>query len=458
MNSWRASVQTVCVAGLALVVLGMGPAAGQDADATAAELQGPYELSPTEVARMAIERNPSVRAQAESIAEAMAQLQQAQAMKGLQVNLQGSAIRMGPVVSLQLPEEMGGNAIELGVDHIEQAAISLVKPLYTGKRAELAAGMARHGIEAATWGQGAARRAVALAAQELAYTALRTDQLAVVTAARVTAVAEHVKIAEALRDEGLVAEFDVVQARTELSRAQGDLIGAQTAVAQMEAAIRNIIAVPQTTEISLEDGVPPAEPEGELPELIEAAWEQRPEVEATEAGVRIARMNVRLAAASLNLTVALTGQYGRQAEASGLSSQYSWQIGLVVEKPLYDGGLRSGKVREAQAQLRAASLNLESVKHEVALQVTQHFLSVAEARARIETAQQGLTEARERRRMAQLRYREGIAAGIEVIDADTALAAAEATMVNAEYDLQLATVRLRSAVGIVEDVEEVEPQ
>ena len=66
-------------------------------------------------------------------------------------------------------------------------------------------------------------------------------------------------------------------------------------------------------------------------------------------------------------------------------------------------------------------------------------------------------EARERQRMAQLRYCEGLATGIEVIDADTALAAAQASLVNAQYDLALAIARLRSATGIV-DAEEVEPE
>jgi len=56
--------------------------------------------------------------------------------------------------------------------------------------------------------------------------------------------------------------------------------------------------------------------------------------------------------------------------------------------------------------------------------------------------------------MGQLRYREGLTAGIEVLDAETALAAAEANLVNAQYDLSLAIARLRSAMGIV-DAEEV---
>ncbi|MGD9498731.1 MAG: TolC family protein, partial [Armatimonadota bacterium] len=118
-----------------------------------------------------------------------------------------------------------------------------------------------------------------------------------------------------------------------------------------------------------------------------------------------------------------------------------------------------GKVESAQAQLNAARLRVEQVKEQTALAVVQQFLAVQEARETITTAEQGLVEARERRRMAQLRYREGLGTGIEVIDADTALSAAEASLVNAEYDLQLAVTRLRSAMGVVElPSQEVEMQ
>jgi outer membrane protein len=460
MSTWRRHLRCSGLAALTALVTACGATMAQDAQAptaAAAELPGRLELTPLETARMALERNPDLQAQAEAIQEALARLEQARAGRSLRVNLEGSAMRMGPIRSLTMPEEMDGVSIKLGLEHIEQAAVSFTQPLYTGKRVERAAELAEHGVEAATGGRQVAARALVLGAQEAAYGALRASQLAAVAAARVTAVAEHVKVSQALEQEGLVAEFEVVQAQTELSRAEGDLIAAQTAVAQIEAAIRNIIRAPQTTEISLRDDVPPQEPEGELPELMQVAWEQRPEVALAEAQVRLAEASVRLAGTDLNPTVALTGQYGRQAQASGLSSIQSWQIGLVVQKPLYDGGLKSAKVREAQAQLRAARFRLESVKEQVALQVTQHSLSVAEAKKKIATAQQGLVEARERRRMAQLRYREGITAGIEVIDADTALAAAEANLVNAEYDLQLATVRLRSALGIA-DAQEVEAQ
>jgi outer membrane protein len=200
--------------------------------------------------------------------------------------------------------------------------------------------------------------------------------------------------------------------------------------------------------VTVNEAPPPEMPDDDLPQLIDVAQQMRPEVSAAESGVRIARLNRRLAAKELAPSIALTGQYTRQTAAGFSGDEYSWQIGVVAEKPILDGGVKRGKITSAEARVREAELQLQEAQEQVALEVVQAWLSVEEAQERIATAEQGLVEARERRRMAQLRYREGIAAGIEVIDADTALAAAEASLVNAEYDRQLAVTQLRTALAI----------
>jgi outer membrane protein TolC len=219
-------------------------------------------------------------------------------------------------------------------------------------------------------------------------------------------------------------------------------------VQEIKAQLRQVLALPQETALDVNDAPPPEMPEGDLPQLIDVAQSVRPEVAVAENGLRIAELNLRLAKRELAPSVALTGQYTRQTAAGFTGEEYSWQIGVMAEKPILDGGVKDGKVTSARARVEEAELQVEQAQEQVALEVVQAWLAIQEAEERIVTAQQGLVEARERRRMAQLRYREGLAAGIEVIDADTALAAAEARLVNAEYDRQLAVTQLRTAMGI----------
>ncbi len=449
------------------IALALTPAAAQPPespvvpDYLTVDDDGRIVMSPADAARWALERNTDLRIQAASVAEAMGQLRQAWAIDALTVRAEGAAMLMGPVSSFELPgpEDEEPMTVELGQDYALRATVSATKPIYTGGRAGLAADVAEEGVEAARLGTEIARLSVSLGAREVGYGMLRGMQLAGIAAAQVTAIAEHVRQAQALEDAGIVPHFDVVQANTELARAREGLITAQTAVAQLQAQLRRVLALPQDVELALVDPPPPDMPEGELRDLIEQAWANRPEVSVGETAARMARLNLRLAERDLSPSVALTGSLSGQNAAGLGGANYSWQVGVVVEKPIFDGGARRGKVEAARAKLRAAELELQRAQEEIALEVVRHFLSIDEAREKIATAGQGVAEARERRRMAQLRYREGLAAGTEVIDADTGLAAAEAGFVNAEYDLQLAVTRLRTAMGIM-DVprQEVETQ
>ncbi|MGI5818313.1 MAG: TolC family protein [Armatimonadota bacterium] len=412
---------------------------------------GAVVVTPETAAWWAAQRNTGVRIQEQAVPQAEGQLQQAGAADGIQVGVSASAVRMGPVTTVTLPggEDEEPVSFDVTPDQMYQATVSARKPLYTGGRVGLGERIAREGIDAARSGTEAARLSVAQAARSASYGVLRTVQLAGVAAAQVTAIAEHVRFAEAMEEAGLVPHFDVVQARTELARAQEQLITAQTAIELTKAQLRQVLALPQDLPLSVSEAPPPLMPEGMLPELIDLAQANRPEVAVADAAVRMARLNERLAGRDMAPTVAVTGQYTRQTEAGLGGGGYSWQIGVVAEKPILDGGLKRGKVTTAEARVQETELQLQAAQEQVALEVVQAWLAVQEAGERIETAHQGLVEARERRRMAQLRYREGLASGIEVIDADTALAAAEASLVNAEYDRQLAVTRLRTAMGVM---------
>ncbi len=412
---------------------------------------GTVTLDPVTAAMWAVERNTDLELQRQAIPEAEGQLEQARAADALTVALSGSAMRMGPVSSFEVPMGPEGELVEfqVGQEEAYRAAVSARQPLYTGGRAGLGTRLAREGIMAARHQTEATQLGVMLGAQEAAYGVLRARQLANVAAARVTALAEHVRNAEALEEAGMAPHFDVVQARTELARAEEEMISAQTAVKQSKAGLRRTLGLPQETPLEVVDPAPPAPLEGEVGDLIELSWQNRPEVQAAETGVRSARLSLELARAAKKPTVALTGEYARQSAGGLGGTSESWMIGVVAEKPILDGGSRDGQVASGRARLDAAELRLQRTREEIALEVVQQFLAVQEARERITTAEQGIIEARERQRMARLRYREGIAAGIEVIDADAALAAAEASLVNAQYDLQLALTRLGKAVGTV---------
>jgi outer membrane protein TolC len=292
-------------------------------------------------------------------------------------------------------------------------------------------------------------RSIRLAAEEASYAVLRTSELAAVAQREVDSNREHLRLAEAMLAAGTVAQFEVVQAQTQVSAAEGNLVAAQVAVDQARAQLRKLLVLPQTQPLEVTAPLAPVlQPAGGLADLITSGWNGRPEIRTLQAQIQTADANLRLAQQTDNLSASLNGEYQHNGSATGFTTQQNfWEAAITLTKPILDGGLRKSLVDEANSRLRQARLALEVQRQQIALNVTQAYLAASQALQQLQVATQGVVQAREAARIAEVRFQAGVGTGIEVLDAQIAQAGAEAAQVNASHDLQLALIQLRDAMG-----------
>lgn len=407
---------------------------------------GPLQLTPLSAVVMAVQRSTDLAITQEQINLARGVLREARSITQPRVQALATYTRSGPSTSIELPPEFGGGSIEFAPTSQHRESLEATVPLYLGGRGKYAVASARAGIEAAEQDVQAQTIQLGLGAGLAAYRILRLQQLVIVSEQRVTAVAEHLRIAQAMFEAGTVPRFEVVQAETELARARGDVIHARTAVANQEALLRQLLVVPQDTELKLTEGVPMPMPEGDRYALIEKGLRERPEIPALQARIRSREAGVRLARANRDISLALTGHLNNQTQTSALKA-VSWDVSLGLTVPLYQGDETKGRVEQAESRLATECLNLERTQQQIALQVTQASLAVQDAQESLTVAEQGEREARDRLNIAQVRFSNGVSLGVEVLDAQVALASAQTAVINARYDLQVATMALWGAIG-----------
>jgi len=450
---------TVVLAAAAMAQPAATPATGPAPASRLPELTAPLRLTPDAAAALAVQRSTQVAINQQQVASAQGKLDEVRSMMRAKVEGTASYTRSGPAQTFQLPGATGEppTTVEIAPTSTHRESVQVTQPVYVGGRLSAAKRAAGAGIDAAREGIAATQVQTALAARQAVYAVLRLQELVVVTEQQATAVAEHLRIAKAMLEAGTAPRFEVVQAETELARAQGNVIHAKTAVAQAKAALTQLLNAPQGTEIVVEEGVPPRLPDGDRHALIGQALDQRPEIAVLEATVRAREALVRLAAAQYDPSVSLQGEVHNQS-AGGLGiGGLGWSATAALAVPIFNGGEKQAKVAQAQADLATARLNEESAQQQIALQVTQALLNVEDARQALTVAEQGEVEARERLRIAQVRFGSGVGLGVEVLDAQTALAAAQTQSVNARYDLQVATAALRAALGLADVAKESSP-
>jgi outer membrane protein TolC len=122
-------------------------------------------------------------------------------------------------------------------------------------------------------------------------------------------------------------------------------------------------------------------------------------------------------------------------------------VGPLISLPLFDGGRLRAQYRSSEAQLDGA---IDAYNDTVlrAVQQTADQLTRIDALARERVEQQQTLEANEAAyKLAEERYRAGLASYLSVLNAETQVLTARQTMVDIVANQAVARVTLLSAIG-----------
>jgi outer membrane protein TolC len=125
----------------------------------------------------------------------------------------------------------------------------------------------------------------------------------------------------------------------------------------------------------------------------------------------------------------------------------SWDAGVNVSWPMWDGGRAGAEIAHAAGTADAARRRLAEFDSTLAVDVRQRVLEIESGMAAIAAADDAIRAAAEARRVVTERFRAGVIAQIEVLDADFALLQAELDRTRALAGVRLAEARLARATG-----------
>lgn len=132
----------------------------------------------------------------------------------------------------------------------------------------------------------------------------------------------------------------------------------------------------------------------------------------------------------------LAASYGLHNEASPFGADgQAWRLGAALNWELFDGFRRAASIARITAEKAAATAELSEARREQAFRRAEVELRIAEARARKESAAQGLTAARESQRLLQQRYESGLADLADLLATQSALDQSRSFLVAADIQL-----------------------
>lgn len=265
----------------------------------------------------------------------------------------------------------------------------------------------------------------------------------------------HLRQAKGFYEAGAKAKFDVTKAEVELNQARLNLIKARNGFNTAVASLRNRMGVEYNYPLEIDVTLVKPEPAAGLEEGIREALKQRPEMRSTEAAIKEGEASLTASRGGYYPSLNASGSYGYydQYPLGGGEDLFQernrrWSAGVSVSIPIFEGFLTDAKVSGSKANIESLKAQRDVLSSNITLEVTQAYLDLQEAMARIEVAESNLNKAKENLDIANGRYEAGVGTIIEVTDAQTSYITAETDLVNARYDAAIARARFDRAVGI----------
>jgi len=258
----------------------------------------------------------------------------------------------------------------------------------------------------------------------------------------------HRESAVARNEAGLGRRSDILKADVELSAASLGLIRAVNARRSLEGSLNVLMGREAQPRLVLADREEAADitERLELDQLLQASYSSRPEMKRMEALTEAQQADIRAARGARAPWISADTSFSF-AGSSSISGQGNWSIGLSLSLPVFNGFALSSRLAQEEVALKSLDRQNQSVRQQISLDVWTAYLDLKEAEERINNAETFLLNARENLEIAEGEYREGVGSMIEVIDAQTALVAAEVNRIEARTDYRIARSALKRAVG-----------
>jgi outer membrane protein TolC len=188
------------------------------------------------------------------------------------------------------------------------------------------------------------------------------------------------------------------------------------------------------------------QPREGIDDTIQLALKGRRDLQVAQLTLDIAEESKRDAWYRFLPSLVFTGMY-RYADVKGFSDRYdSWNIGLALSVPLYDGGLRYAYLRESDSLIREATLQLQEKERQIKSEIRQLWLNMETAEANLVKARRSVELAKRQVELAKASYEAGTITNLEVLDANYMLFISEVSEAQEELNRNLAILRLQKSV------------
>ncbi len=258
---------------------------------------------------------------------------------------------------------------------------------------------------------------------------------------------ELLRLATERKSAGMATSLDVTRAKVQLENARQRLLVAENERDRAKLNLIRSMGLSFDVRLVLTDEMKLVEvSEQSIVEALQIAKENRTELKAQKNRERLASLalssvtNERVPSIQALGDVGLIGNQIPDSLATD-------NVQVLMTVPIFDGGMREGRISESRSLVRQESIRTQDVQYQVALEVRDALLTLDSAKQQVAVAEEGLKFSLTELELSRERFAVGVATNIEVTDAQTRVAQARDNLIEGLFTFNASRLSLARAQG-----------
>jgi len=259
---------------------------------------------------------------------------------------------------------------------------------------------------------------------------------------------DHLRLARERKAAGVVSKVDVVRAQVGVGDAQLALVRAENLIRIFRGNLNTSMGLPVEFPIEVEAQPGEVKPpdDTDISKAFDQAIHGRPELKAYLKRIETVRSSVEGARSAYGPKIKAEAGYGWR-DKDFLPRDEEWLAGVTIDLPLFTGFARKHRLARTKADLSKEEAEMERMIQKVRQEVWTAHSKLKETYQAVKTAEIIIQDAMESHRLARERYKVGAGTITDLLDAETALARTEANLASAQWDYHIARAVFQRSTG-----------
>ncbi len=255
---------------------------------------------------------------------------------------------------------------------------------------------------------------------------------------------------------GFSKKIDVDRLRVQQSNLETQIVNLNLQIKQAEQALKFAMNMPLETEVVLTDTISETMFDEVNTAIAQPGYGVRTDLLILKKQQQLYQLDIERWKASYFPTLSFFGSYNYQWQANNineLSNGDFWtdfsQVGIRLNVPIFDGFFKKSKVQTAQLNIRQTGEDYNLAKLGLQLNHEAAVTALKTNQNTLRNVQEIQKVAEEVYRVAQSRFKEGLAPITEVLDAETSLRQTQSNYIATLAQIKLAEIEILSANGLL---------